>query len=145
MEKYYEVVAKCGHVGRMYYYEGHFFISSNSRKEAAKVVKGLPRVKKDHDDVILWVEEVTEIQYQEGLENMKSNPYFQCRSKHEQDAILELIQDSIFPETDLQLEFREKCNYYKDRIKGHNKNKGIRNPYKYAKYNRLLEIDYLGA
>ena len=37
--KYFEVVAKCGHVGRMYYYEGHFFVSGDSKKIAAGKVK----------------------------------------------------------------------------------------------------------
>ena len=100
--KYFEVVAKCGHVGRMYYYEGHFFVSGDSKKTAAGKVKTFPRVKKDHEDVILWVEEVTEVQYKEGLAQMESNPYFQCGSKHEQNAIVELIQDQIFPETEIR-------------------------------------------
>ena len=142
--KYFEVVAKCGHVGRMYYYEGHFFVSGDSKKAAAGKVKTFPRVKKDHEDVILWVEEVTEVQYKEGLAQMESNPYFQCGSKHEQNAIVELIQDQIFPETEIQQSYREKSNYYQDRQQKR-RGKGIRNPYKYAKYNRVLEFDYIGA
>lgn len=30
--KYFEVVAKCGHVGRDYYYEGHFFVQARMQK-----------------------------------------------------------------------------------------------------------------
>ena len=33
--KYYEVVAKCGHVGRNKYYEGHFFIIADSEKKCS--------------------------------------------------------------------------------------------------------------
>lgn len=145
MKNYYEVVAKCGHVGRMYYYEGHFFITSNSKKEAAEKVKGFPRVKKDHDDAILGSYEITEAEYKVGLKEMQLNPYFRCTSKHEQNVVRELIQDHIFPETDTQLEYREKCDYYRDRRKENSRIKGIRNPYKYAKYNRVLEMDYIGA
>ena len=141
--KYFEVVAKCGHVGRMYYYEGHFFVCSESKKSAAGKVKAFPRVKKDHGDVILWVEEVNEIQYKEGVKRMEKNPYFQCGSKHEQNSILELIQDQIFPETEMQQDFRKKCNYYHDKDK-REKRKGIRNSYKYEKYNRAIELDYVG-
>ena len=145
MKNYYEVVAKCGHVGRMYYYEGHFYIISNSKKEAAGKVKGFPRVKKDHDDVILGVYEVSESEYKVGLKEMQLNPYFKCTSRHEQNAVRELIQEHIFPETGAQLEYREKCDYYRDRKNGYSKIKGIRNPYKYAKYNRVSEKDDIWA
>lgn len=51
--KYFEVVAKCGHVGRDYYYEGHFFVQAQNAKIAACKVKSQPRVKRDHEDAIL--------------------------------------------------------------------------------------------
>ena len=142
--KYFEVVAKCGHVGRMYYYEGHFFVACKSKKDAAGIVKNFPRVKRDHEDAILWVDEINEVQYKEGSEAMSNNPYFKCGCKREQNAILELIQDKIFPETELQQKYREKCCYYKDKIQKKSK-KGIRNPYKYAKYNMPYKLDYMSA
>ena len=141
--KYFEVCAKCGHVGRGYYYEGHFFITANSKKDASSKVKHFPRVKKDHEDVILWVEEICEDAFNLGVEETTQNPYFRCRNKQEQNAVIELIRDKIFPETESQLNYREHHLRLEDRDKV--KVKGIRNPYKYAKYNRVDKIDYAWA
>lgn len=144
--RYYEVVAKCGHVGRNYYYEGHFFLTSSSASSAAQYVKTFPRVKKDHEDAILWVNEINQDEYIAGCKAMKMNPYFACGSKHEQDAIWDLIQDGIRPETKRQILYREKCTRYDgNKQKEKRNNKGIRNPYKYAKYNYNYEYDYLEA
>lgn len=135
---YYEVVAKCGHVGRDYYYEGHFFIAAYSAKIAASIVLKKPRVKKNHGDAILQVNEVDKLTYEEGLEAMRQNPYFNCRSKREQAAFTDILSDGIKPETDRQLSYRErKCKHYKDKryFTEKTNKKGIRNPYKYAKYN----------
>lgn len=140
--KFFEVVAKCGHVGRGFYYEGHFFVKCGSGHEAADIVKRAPRVKKDHDDVILKVSEVAKPTYLQGLEDYKNNPYFNCKSKWEQKRVLELIKDGIKPETELQIRYRERyIKYYKDKSYADKPSKwrGIRNPYKYAKYNLYLE------
>ena len=141
--KFYEVIAKCGHVGREYYYEGHFFVRAQSKQEAATVVKKAPRVKKDHEDVILDVFEVDKPTYLQGLEDFKNNPYFNCNSKWEQKRVFELIKDGIKPETETQLRYRERrIKYYKDKCGATakpSKWRGIRNPYKYAKYNLYLE------
>ncbi len=145
--RFYEVVAKCGHVGRQNYYEGHIFVRAVDKKHAARIVKRFPRVKKDHEDAILNIYEVDEPEYLKGVEEMNNNPYFNCVSKHEQNAATEFIQDGIRPETDMQLAYREKrCGkYYKDKSSKDkpNKRKGIRNPYKYAKYNAKYDYDDL--
>ena len=145
--KYFEVAAKCGHVGRQYYYEGHFFVLAENAKKAAERVKSAPRVKKDHKDAVLWVCEVDEPTYSEGVEAMKNNPYFHCHCKHAQNTFIGLILDGIKPETDRHLSFIERGGgYYKDnRIKDKpSKRKGIRNPYKYAKYNMKYNLnDYI--
>ena len=145
--KYFEVAAKCGHVGRGYYYEGHFFVRADDAKIAAGKVKSRSRVKRDHEDAILCVREVDELTYYEGLEAMRFNPYFHCKSKREQNCVMDLIQDGIKPETDLQLSYRERSGgYYKDkRVRDRPfGRKGIRNPYKYAKYNmKYNSNDYI--
>ncbi len=136
--KYFEVAAKCGHVGRGYYYEGHFFVQAPNAKIAASKVKSQPRVKRDHGDAILWVNEVDELAYQKGIEDMRNNPYFHCNTKREQNYVLEYIQDGIKPETERQLTYREtRGGYYKDKKckDKPSRKKGIRNPYKYAKLN----------
>ena len=139
---YFEVVAKCGHVGRMYYYEGHFFVRAENEKAAAYKVKNKSRVKKNHEDAILWVNEVDEPTYIEGIEAMKNNPYFHCGSKWQQKRFIDLIQDGIKPETETQLQYRERRKgYYKNKNSKDkpSKRKGIRNFYKYTKYNKIYE------
>ena len=145
-QNYYEVIAKCGHVGRGYYYEGHFFVYGESKRDAAQKVKTFPRVKKDHNDVILNVYRITEEELVEGKNKQASNPYFSCTSKYQQDAYWEEIKDGIKPETENQLSYRKNKNkYYKDedKIKG----KGfIRNRYKYLKLNpKYTKYDYAYA
>ncbi len=142
----YEVIAKCGHVGRGYYYEGHFFVYGESKRDAAQKVKTFPRVKKDHNDVILNVYRITEEELIEGKNKQANNPYFSCGSKHQQNAYWEAIQDGIKPETENQISYRKNKNkYYKDedKIKG----KGfIRNRYKYLKLNpKHTKYDYAYA
>ncbi|MDE7329911.1 MAG: hypothetical protein K2N30_02280 [Clostridia bacterium] len=136
--KYFEVAAKCGHVGRGYYYEGHFFVQAQNAKIAASKVKCQPRVKRNHRDAILWVNEVDEPAYLKGLEDMQNNPYFHCNTKREQNCVLEYILDGIKPETERQLTYREKRGgYYKDKKYKDkpSRKRWIRNPYKYAKFN----------
>ena len=140
--KYFEVIAKCGHVGRGYYYEGHFFVKCHSKRDAAAIIKRAPRVKKDHDDVILNVFEVDEPAYLEGVEEHNNNPYFNCGSKWQQKQVLEYIKDGIKPETEIQLQYRERrVKYYKKDRGGEKpcKWRGIRNAHKYAKFNLYHE------
>lgn len=39
MKRYYEVVAKCGHVGKRYYYRGVFYVNAETGAEAASAVR----------------------------------------------------------------------------------------------------------
>ena len=47
--KYYNVTAKCGHVGRENYIPISFAVKAQSAKEASKRVRNFPRVKHDHE------------------------------------------------------------------------------------------------
>lgn len=98
MKRYYKVVAKCGHVGRHYYYEGVFYTIAEDGSEAASNVRRAGRVKHDHKDAILSVAEITEEEFHAGWREVKKNPYFRCRSKQEQDLILAEIAEMIKPE-----------------------------------------------
>ena len=98
-KKFFEVAAKCGHVGRDKYYEGHFFIKRSNASEAADAVRKLGRVKHDHPDAIRWVREVTEEEYEAGRERHFDEAYFNCNSKHEQQAHYAEIAQNIRPET----------------------------------------------
>lgn len=133
--RYFLVTAKCGHVGNDKYYEGIFPVISTSAKEAARKAKSYPRVKTDHKDVILKVEEIHEEEYHYYLELYNEQVYFTCSSKKEQKEHWAEIEPYVKNETDRQMaRLAERNEYYrKDKHK-----KGIRNPYKYAKYNMLV-------
>lgn len=130
MEQYYEVTAKCGHVGRDKYYEGHFFIKASNGKEAAKIIRFTPRVKHNHSDAILSVNRITEEEYISGLEAKKQEAYFNCKSRHQQQELWDEIIINVRPET----EKRKSLLYSKTKNKNVNRN-GIRNPYKFKKFN----------
>lgn len=141
MIKYFEVVAKCGHVGRNQYYEGHFPVIAANKKQAARKIKRASRVKKNHEDAILSVNEIDEQAYLILLAEYDTNPYFHCNSSHKQN--FDDIKESLRPETDVQLKYRKQSKYYKDKLKNSkpSKYRGLRNPYKYNKLNRHSKND----
>ena len=94
--KYFAVVAKCGHVGRKQYVPIKFAVAAESGKEAARIVRKFGRVKHDHKDAILSVEEITKQEYIIIKENNKSDPYLQCKSRHEQNDICDLSDRVVF-------------------------------------------------
>lgn len=98
MKKFYKVVAKCGHVGRHYYYEGVFYTIAENGSDAARIVRRAGRVKHDHKDAILSVEVITEEEFRAGEREVRKNPYFNCQNKQEQDLILAEIAGKIKPE-----------------------------------------------
>ena len=87
---YYEVIAKCGHVGKRYYVPIKFQVCASSGKEAAKVVRQFPRVKHNHKDAILSVKKIDYKTYLE-IESLNSQDlYLQCRSRSEQKKLVDL-------------------------------------------------------
>ena len=86
--KFYRVTCKCGHVGRQFFVRIDFPVAAFSGKEAAKIARGIPRVKHDHKDAIL---NCVEIDHEEFLILQKINmndPYLQCKNKQEQSKII---------------------------------------------------------
>ena len=81
---YYHVTAKCGHVGKGYYIPITFAVKAGSATEAASYTRLIPRVKHDHKDAILQVEEVDIIDYLDLYYYNSFDPYLQCRNKREQ-------------------------------------------------------------
>ena len=107
--RYYEVTAKCGHVGKGYYIPITFSVRAQTAAEAASVTRTFPRVKHNHKDAILSVREVDFYDYDELWQVNNYDPYLQCRSKREQmteyDAIcnrlVEERRNSFYSERDL--------------------------------------------
>lgn len=90
MKNYFEVIAKCGHVGRNKYIPIKFAVEAESGKDAAAMVREFPRVKHNHKDAILSVTKIDYVRYLEIIAINDNNPYLKCKSKHEQKLIVGL-------------------------------------------------------
>lgn len=105
---FFEVTAKCGHVGRGQFYMGMFYVRAESRSEAAALVRQKPRVKRHHKDAILSVVNIGYNEYITGQEAYKTNPYFNCKSRQEQRIYEEELSGDIYAETNFgKLERRD--------------------------------------
>ena len=87
---YYEVVAKCGHVGRKHYVPIKFAVMAESGTMAAKMVRQFPRVKHNHKDAILMVTKIDCDRFVEIKEINKNDRYLKCHSRREQKMIEDL-------------------------------------------------------
>ena len=93
--KYYTVIAKCGHVGRKNYIPIKFAVVAESGKEAAKKVRQFPRVKRNHKDAILDVRCITLEEFLEIKEINDNDPYLKCHSRQEQKQIVNLAERMV--------------------------------------------------
>ena len=127
--RYYEVTAKCGHVGRGYYIPIGFAVRAETASEAATVTRTMPRVKHDHKDAILSVREVDVFEYDDLQEVNRYDPYLQCRSRREQmmeyDAIYNRLVEERRSSVWCEKEISEKAVY--------DGKKRIRNVRRYAR------------
>ena len=89
--RYYNVTAKCGHVGRENYIPISFAVKAQNAKEASKRVRNFPRVKHDHKDAILSCKEINEDEFNSLLELNNNDSYLTCKSKREQKQTCNLI------------------------------------------------------
>lgn len=94
-EKYFMVIAKCGHVGRKNYIPVKFALVAESGKEAAKKVRQFPRVKHDHKDAILDVRCITLEEFLEIKEINDIDSYLKCHSRQEQNLIVNLAERMV--------------------------------------------------
>ena len=94
-EKYFMVIAKCGHVGRKHYIPVKFAVVAKSGKEAAKKVRQFSRVKHDHKDAILDVRCITLEEFLEIKEINENDPYLKCHSRQEQNLIVNLAERMV--------------------------------------------------
>lgn len=83
--KHYLVCAKFGHVGREYYIHKEVPVIANNKKEAAKLVKNMPRVKKNIKNTILNVVEISDEEYMKALKKYKKDKYFKCHTIQQQN------------------------------------------------------------
>ena len=112
--KYYTVIAKCGHVGRKNYIPIKFAVVAESGKEAAKKVRQFPRVKHDHKDAILDVRCITLEEFLEIREINHNDPYLKCHSRQEQNLIVNLAERMVADLHNVKQSFDKKAR--KDRV-----------------------------
>ncbi|MBN3489918.1 leucine-rich repeat domain-containing protein [Acholeplasma equirhinis] len=96
---YYLVTVKCGHVGRDKYMPITFPVMAHDRKQASDIARVFPRVKKDHPDVVISAELVTEEQYYKQVEENNKDPYLHIKRKMDQKKIMDLIEHRLVLET----------------------------------------------
>ena len=113
-KKYYEVIAKCGHVGRKHYIPVKFAVVSKSGKEAAKKVRQFSRVKHDHKDAILDARCITLEEFLEIKEINNNDPYLKCHSRQEQNQIVNLAERMVADLHNVKQSFDKKAR--KDRV-----------------------------
>ncbi|MCH5157347.1 MAG: hypothetical protein J1G02_05695 [Clostridiales bacterium] len=106
---YYKVRAKCGHVGRNHYIEKQFYVEASSGKEAALKVRYFPRVKHHHKDAILYVKQISQNEFCEGVEINKDDYYFKVTNSTEQRLFGAAKPEDIKRENQLTV-FRKKRN-----------------------------------
>ena len=98
MKKYFEVMAKCGHVGKEYYYLGAFYECAESKKQAAEIVRNRPRVKHHHKDAIMSVTEITREEFEAGIERKRTEAYYACTNVQEQRSAWDSISAFVYEE-----------------------------------------------
>ena len=104
----YEVVAKCGHVGRDYFTMKSFAIIAESKAEAAAMVRQLPRVKHHHKDAIHSVSTISTTRYNDIIHDHYADAYFGCSCIQDQRRYAQV--DRI-PESDHSLNQKESSRW----------------------------------
>lgn len=121
-ELFYEVLAKCGHVGRNNYIDIKFPVRAKSKKEAAERAREFPRVKHNQKDAIRYVKEISVEEFEILVQEYQEDGYNFAHSKQEQRILCgeelynRIRRDSKIKEVD-QIErdakVSKKMKYYK--------------------------------
>lgn len=132
----YEVLAKCGHVGKNKYILKTFAVEADSGSLAATIVRNTPRVKHHHRDAIRQVTLIDTPRYLEIVEENEKDPYFRCHSVQEQRKLCRemCVTKEERGECERSVIEKKKRNYYDGKCK-------IRNMKKYMKYVKSKEDD----
>lgn len=85
--KYFEVEAKCGHVGKNKCTLIRFATVAENGKEAAAKVRQFRRVKHDHKDAIRNVVEISFEEFVKLRSENDADPYLHCKNPQEQRKI----------------------------------------------------------
>lgn len=102
--KYFKVTVKFGHVGKNKYYKGNLFLCAENGREAAKKARTCPRVKHDHKDAIIAVEEISKNDFTIGRLKNSEKCYFSCYNIQQQRECFYEIEDDIYREERTEME-----------------------------------------
>lgn len=105
--RYYEVTAKCGHVGKRFYIPITFPVRAHSAAEAASVTRAFPRVKHDHKDAILSVKEVDVDEYDDQWTVNNYDPYLRCQNHQDQLREYDAIYNRLVEEKCVEYDAEE--------------------------------------
>lgn len=94
--KYYKVVAKCGHVGKNKYVPVAFAVYAESGSAASQLVRTFPRVKKQLSDAIISCEEIDRKTYKQLRKENRNNPYLKCKCHADQIAIANFEEEILY-------------------------------------------------
>ena len=117
MKNFYEVQAKCGHVGKGKFFRGTFYVRAYTGSEAAAIVRRMPRVKHDHKDAILSVKRIGEAEYRAGQREHSLNEYYSCTNIQQQRACLDRLEEYIEDEVKPEKDIHERAEKRKARIR----------------------------
>ena len=114
--KYYMVKAKCGHVRRSNYIIVVYPVMANNGKEAAAMVRQFPRVKHDHKDAIMAVNEISHNEYK--ILRMVNNydNYLRCTSRQEQIILCEDMEYRVHKEEREEIDYVESRQMKKNKL-----------------------------
>jgi hypothetical protein len=98
--KLFAVEAKGGYAGRGRYIPITFAVKAPSAKEAASLVKGFPRVKKNRKDSIMSVSHIGPREFFAIKKSNADDGYFKSHSVQEQRALVPDFEERIVEESD---------------------------------------------
>lgn len=108
--KYFEVNAKCGHVGKGKCIWILFAVSADSKKQAAQKAREYKRVKHHNKQVIGYVNEISFSQFMELRTKNDSDPYLHCKNIQQQLKI-ENFEHRVCIDTQ-EIHKKTKCKEY---------------------------------
>lgn len=92
MYKYFNVLAKCGHVGKTNCVWVNFAVAADDAKAAAERCRYFKRVKHDHKNAIGEVRQISFEQFMLLRAENDNDPYLQCKNVQEQNKIEGMAQ-----------------------------------------------------
>ena len=96
--KYYEIKAKCGHVGKNNYYVGTLYLYGENGRDAAAYARQQPRVKHDHKDAIISVKEISHEAYLRGKAQTRKSVYWTSTSIQQQRMFCPELVNQVLQE-----------------------------------------------